>query len=593
MGVRVPEQAADLPELPLVRPFLGPALGLIVLIFAGLVANGRPIGAGDTRATERVAASLVRERDFDLDEYPEIEPPFARQLGDHRISIYPVLSAVMATPVFAVAAAFFDLDETGTALAGKLAAALFAGAAAGVLYLCLMVRASTTLRGPSRGGATLSAVVFPLGTSLCATSQALWQHPAAVLFLCLTLLALVLAEQDDVWAGRAGLPLGLMVAARHADALMALVIAIAVAARWPRRALRLLMWGLPAAVFVALYNWVYLGSPLRHGFSGSLSRFTEPWGVGHLGLLVSPGKGLLVFTPVILVALCGLVRAFRAGERWLAGSLGCAALADWLLKGRWQEWHGGECWGPRMLTDLLPLLFLFMPEGLRLLPRVGRVLAGLSIAVQALGALAYDYRWERLYQRPEAASRVSSHPELWDIARSPIVFYVRRRVVIFAVPRIKDGRIAIREHPVRLFGPTGSRVEFRGDDAQVLGGVPAFGDVHLERGAQVAGETLRLHGRFAAVFLRVLPEARARRLELRIAGSGRGPLYVAERSFWTEPRWTTYQTSGSFLLRHPYFYPQSGGGDLVVTVGRGGGEASLQWVSLVPPGEPLNPLRVP
>jgi hypothetical protein len=136
-------------------------------------------------------------------------------------------------------------------------------------------------------------------------------------------------------------------------------------------------------------------------------------------------------------------------------------------------------------------------------------------------------------------------------------------------------------------------VEFHDDDARVIGGVAAFGDVHLERGAQVAGDTLLLRGRFAGLFLRVLPQSRARRLELRIAGTGRGPLYVAERSFWTEPRWTTYPTSGSFLLRHPYFYPQSGGDDVVVTVGRGGGEATLHWVALVPPGEPVNPLRVP
>lgn len=593
MGVRVPEQEADLPELPYVRPFLGPALGLILLIFAALVANGRPIGAGDTRATEYVAASLVREHDFDLDEFPEVEAPFARQVGEHRVSIYPVLSAVMATPVFAVAAVFFNLDETGAALAGKLASALFASLAAGVLYLGMMVRASMALRGPSRGGATLSAAVFALGTSLCSTSQALWQHPAASLFLCLTLLAMVLAEQDDAWAGRAGLPLGLMVAARHADVAIALILGIALLIRWPRRLPRLVLWGLPGAVFVALYNWAYLGSPLHHGFSGSLGRFTEPWGLGHLGLLVSPGKGLLVFTPVTVIALCGLVRAYRGGERWLVGCAGGAALAHWLLMGRWQEWHGGECWGPRMLTDLLPLLFLFMPEGLRMLPRLGRILAGLSVGVQALGALAYDYRWERLYQRPEAASRASSHAELWDVVRSPIVFYSRRRVLIIAAPRIRDGRVVIREHPIKLFAASGSRVEFHDDDARVVGGVATFGDVHLERGAQVTGKVLRLHGRFAGLFLRVLPGARGRRLELRIAGTGVGPLYVAERSFWTDPRWTTYQTSGPFLLRHPYFYPESGGGDVVVTLGRGGGEAALQWVSLVPPGEPVNPLRVP
>ena len=46
----------------------------------------------------------------------------AARWADHRVSIYPVLSAVLAAPVFALASVVFDLDETGTALAGKLAA---------------------------------------------------------------------------------------------------------------------------------------------------------------------------------------------------------------------------------------------------------------------------------------------------------------------------------------------------------------------------------------------------------------------------------------------------------------------------------------
>jgi hypothetical protein len=50
--------------------------------------------------------------------------------------------------------------------------------------------------------------------------------------------------------------------------------------------------------------------------------------------------------------------------------------------------------------------------------------------------------------------------------------------------------------------------------------------------------------------------------------------------------------SGPFRLRHPYTFAESGGGDVTVTVGRGGGEADLEWLALVPPGEPLAPLRV-
>ena len=366
MGVRTYESAVSSMPRELPRgPSLLSALGLGAVLFGLLVSNGRPIGAGDTRPTERVAASLVQERNFDLDEYPEVEPPFARPQGGHRVSIYPVLSAVLAAPVFAAVRALVVLDETGTAFAGKLAASLFSALAAGVLYLAL------GRRYPTRDAAW-AAVVFALGTSVWSTSQALWQHPAAVLFLSLAVLFWLKADDGERhWAARAGLPLAMALVARPADVALVGVLGLAFALRWPKELPRLLLWGLSPLLFVLAYQWRYFGSPFEHGFSGSLGRFSEPWGEGQLGLLVSPAKGLLVFTPVALVAAVGLVRAFRRGERSLSGALGLAVLAHLLLMGRWTEWHGGECWGPRMMTDALPLIFLFLPEGLSVM-EIGR-----------------------------------------------------------------------------------------------------------------------------------------------------------------------------------------------------------------------------
>jgi hypothetical protein len=408
-----------------------------------------------------------------------------------------------------------------------------------------------------------------------------------VLFLALALLFLVLAEDDERWAGRAGLPLALMVAARHADVALAAALAVGIAVRWPRRALALVLWSLPAVAFVLLYQWAYFGSPLRHGFSGGLGRFSAPWGVGHLGLLLSPAKGLLVFTPVAAIAVAGMASAFRRGERWLVATLGAAALAHWALMGRWGEWHGGESWGPRLMTDALPLLFFFLPDGLELAPRLGAALAALSVAVQALGAFAYDYQWERSAQRENLA------PPLWDPVRSPIAYYAERRVLILAAPTVQDGRAYVREHPVVLFGERGSRVHFGGNRLNLTGSTPTFGDAHLQRGARLEVSRLRLQGRWAALFVRVLPEARPRPLQLRIAGRGQGVLYVGERSFWSPgTRWTTYPLSGRVLIRHPYSYPESGGSDLIVTTGLGGGEAEVDWISLVPPGDPVEPLSL-
>jgi hypothetical protein len=580
MGVRTFEEPepADVPAFRPWRPPLGLVVLLVLAVFLGLVANGRPIGSGDARPTERVAASLTGELDFDLDEFPEVTEPFARTVGERRVSIYPVLSTVLAAPVFAAARALFLLDETGMALAGKWAASLFSALAAGLLFVFF------SARHPSRTSAACAAL-FVFGTCVWSTSQALWQHPAAVLALCAVLLCLQAGEYDPRFFDRAGLPLGLMVAARHADVLLAAVIAVAIVLRFPRRAHWLLLWALPGVVFVLVYQWVYFGSPLAHGFSGSGARFNAPWGEGHLGLLVSPAKGLLVFTPLVVCGVVGLVRAWRGGDRWLATTLSVAAFAHWLLMGRWGEWHGGESFGPRLMTDALPLLFAFLPEGLLALPRAGVLLAALSVAAQALGAFSYDYAWERVVQRPASTSA------LWNVAESPLVFYAQRRVVILALPGVAEGRAVVREHPEVLLGPRGSRATFTGSGPVLDGGDETLEDVHLQRGARISGTTATLRGRWDGVFARVTDGARPRKLELRVVGRGQGTLYVGERTFWTPPRWKVYPMNGAVRIRHPYEFATSGGGDLVITLGKSPGEAVLESISLVPPGTPENVYR--
>jgi hypothetical protein len=154
--------------------------------------------------------------------------------------------------------------------------------------------------------------------------------------------------------------------------------------------------------------------------------------------------------------------------------------------------------------------------------------------------------------------------------------------------------VFVREHPVVVLGPTGSRVVFASDPPRVDGADPTMEDIHLLRGARVQDGRTRLRGRWDGVQFRVAKEARRRPLELRIAGRGQGVLYVGEKTFWSEqPRWSTYPVSGPFRLRHRYDYAASGGPDVIVTIGRSPGEIDLESLALVAPGDPANPLRVP
>ncbi|MBN2371301.1 MAG: hypothetical protein JXO72_12530 [Vicinamibacteria bacterium] len=541
-----------------------------LLVFLGLIANGRPIVAGDTRVMERVAASLVTAGDFDLDEFPEVSAPFSMKIGEHRVSIYPVLPAVLAYPVFYVANTLFVFNETGCALAGKFAASLFSSAAAAVFFMIV-------LRLHGRRSAWIATLIFAWGTSIHSTSQALWQHPAAALFLSVTLLFIVMAENDDAWAGRAGLPLALTFAARHADIAIVSSLALVIAWRWRRRIASLVAWGAPVLVLLSFYQAAHFGCPLRHGFSDKAGWFDAPWGVGHFGLLLSPARGLLVFTPVVIVSLVGIARSWHGAHRRLAVAATLAASAHWIFMGRWGAWHGGVCWGPRMMTGVLPLLFLFLPAGLARLPMLGALLALFSIGAQQLGAFAYDdYRWERLYQW----KGMSFHAALWSWRDSPLLFHARERVLVLALPAIRDRRAEIHRYPMVLAGPSGSQIAFANGRVVVSGDVARFSDVHLVRRAKAHDDRLSLQGRWSGLFLRVKGEGRRRPLELRIAGKGEGRLYVGIRRFLGRTTYSTFEMSGDFEWRSPYEYAAAPGPDIFITTGRTRDPAVITNVSL-------------
>jgi hypothetical protein len=156
---------------------------------------------------------------------------------------------------------------------------------------------------------------------------------------------------------------------------------------------------------------------------------------------------------------------------------------------------------------------------------------------------------------------------------------------------VEGRRLVVREHPLVVAGPKGSRIVFRGDGPVVMGADPTLGDVLLEGGARVRGERLRLEAVDDALFFRVRRSARVRRLELRIEGHGSGVLAVGETTFWTSVRWSERSVRGAFDVRRPWTYADSAGGDIRVA-SRGPGALEIHSVALVPPGEPDDVIRL-
>jgi hypothetical protein len=117
------------------------------------------------------------------------------------------------------------------------------------------------------------------------------------------------------------------------------------------------------------------------------------------GLLLSPGRGLFVYSPVLLFALPGLAACLRRSAPPPARAISAAGLSILALYGFVATWWAGVVYGPRYPTDLLPFFALWLAR--TPLPRRGRALAGAafavaltwSVGVQALGAARYPCGW--------------------------------------------------------------------------------------------------------------------------------------------------------------------------------------------------------
>jgi hypothetical protein len=118
-----------------------------------------------------------------------------------------------------------------------------------------------------------------------------------------------------------------------------------------------------AAALVAAYNLTAF-----HSFAGGYPvRLDGRWFDGLLGLLLSPGRGLLIYTPVALFALAAFApraRESRQQHRLVVIAASAFSLLHIAIFAAWPIWWGGYCWGPRLLTEILAPAIILIAVGL-------------------------------------------------------------------------------------------------------------------------------------------------------------------------------------------------------------------------------------
>jgi len=158
-----------------------------------------------------------------------------------------------------------------------------------------------------------------------------------------------------------------------------------------RGRIALVCLGLAAGIaFYEGYEW-YKFPPETRALRAELFKSYGPMATDHpignfLFLTVSPGAGVLWYCPPVLLGLAGLI-VIRRTEKWLSDLTAFACLAFLVYVASLAFAKGDPSWGPRYLTPVCALLWLFVPAGAAALRRRWTVLlltAGLIVQLLAL-----------------------------------------------------------------------------------------------------------------------------------------------------------------------------------------------------------------
>ncbi|MCC7205976.1 MAG: glycosyltransferase family 39 protein, partial [Anaerolineae bacterium] len=395
------------------RPAVAPLTIFVLFACLYLLTSTGEFYSSDGEVMYQTAGALADRASLALDANPGL-PQIVRDRNGAPVGKYEPGMPLLALPLYqtgSILARLWNADRAALTrlLVAFLPALCMAGAITGVYA------AARRFAPPRR--ALVAALIAGVGALAWPYSRVLF--PEAPLALWLAWAVWAALDRSPGGFALAGLFLGAAVATRAVNAVHLLPFAVFAWAACRARGVATLAAGaLPGIVLVLAHNLVRFGAPFAFGYAGE--GFTTPPLEGLWGLLFSSGKGVLWYSPPLIVAVL-LWPRLRRRDAGLAGLLaGMAALAL-IVYGAWAVWHGGWAWGPRYLAPLVPLGML----PLALLPERRRTW---SVALVAALAVAAPLQWAAVRANSNdfyAAMNVQNDPAalravLFDPAFSPI-----------------------------------------------------------------------------------------------------------------------------------------------------------------------------
>ena len=356
------------------RPLIVAFLIILSLVGTSFLTLGRPLIRSDGLAYFMWVQSVARDHDLDLanqaaqfSEWNSYQVFYNEATGEYA-TVFPYGSAFIYLPSYWLASvanrlsAFrindqYFVEHQGVPFAYSFFLLVWTTLCA---LLAVILSFLSAIRLTRTGAALLSAAALFLSTPLLyySTIEPYMSHVPGTLLVALALYLLVRHRQNRLSWLFIGIILGIAFLVRWQLALYAIPIGLwALVAREWRKALLLaagfllLAWHLPFTWW-RMYGTLWVVPAAVQGQQEFLA-----WPAYTREVLFSAQRGLLVWSPLVVLALVGLVLLFRTKKGLSLCLIGMFVLQV-LMNASVHDWGGGWAFGMRRMTELYPVWVL-------------------------------------------------------------------------------------------------------------------------------------------------------------------------------------------------------------------------------------------
>lgn len=398
---------------------------LIFVIMFQVYFKSPMVGCADTVWTVPASLSLIHEGNLNLDEYAQYRGYYIENVNNHYLPIFPIGVPILAAPfIYATELVFpiigYSIDQQiGSGFPffiERLVASIFV-ALSGV-FIFLITRLFVSL-----GWSLTSVFIYAFCTSAWSmASRALWQHGPSMLMLSIALYLILLSKDNPKVIQYSALPLAFSYVIRPTNSISYAILTMLVFLSFRKYFIRYLLWSAVIFVPFVLYNVNIYGALLSPYYMPERLGYGATFLEALAGNLISPARGLFIFSPIFLASVVGIgLRITKREMKKIDYFLILIIFFHWISISSFPHWWGGFSYGPRFFSDMIPFLIYFMLptfesiSSLKTPPKVALIcLLAVFISISAMIHYqgATDFATSDWNGNPES---VDEHPErIWN-----------------------------------------------------------------------------------------------------------------------------------------------------------------------------------